>query len=146
MLSRQTATGDDRVGIMTTVFFCTIPHDMNMFCCFVNYLENESLPTQVEKVEINQNWNILSRYGPLASNVNLRVEHAPRMRKTFLPPPLVSDPDMHHGTCVTHVPWCMPGPLTSGFLWSRWQGKRPRHSRRMHNPQSCLSGKRLMLC
>ena len=21
--------------------------------------------------------------------------------------PLVSDPDMHHGTCVTHVPWCM---------------------------------------
>ena len=25
--------------------------------------------------------------------------------------PLVSDPDMHHGTCVTHVPWCMPGSL-----------------------------------
>ena len=24
----------------------------------------------------------------------------------------VSDPDMHHGTCVTHVPWCMPGSLT----------------------------------
>ena len=21
--------------------------------------------------------------------------------------PLVSDPGMHHGTCVTHVPWCM---------------------------------------
>ena len=21
--------------------------------------------------------------------------------------PLVSDPSMHHGTCVTHVPWCM---------------------------------------
>ena len=20
--------------------------------------------------------------------------------------PLVSDPDMHHGTCVMHVPWC----------------------------------------
>ena len=26
--------------------------------------------------------------------------------------PLVSDPDMHHGTCVTHVPWCMSGSLT----------------------------------
>ena len=26
-----------------------------------------------------------------------------------------SYPDMHHGTCVTHVPWCMPGSLTSGF-------------------------------
>ena len=31
----------------------------------------------------------------------------------------VSDPDMHHGTCVMHVPWCMPRSLTSGFLWSR---------------------------
>ena len=28
--------------------------------------------------------------------------------------PLVSDPDMHHGTCVTHVPWCMQGSLTRG--------------------------------
>ena len=28
--------------------------------------------------------------------------------------PLISDPDMHHGTCVTHVPWCMSGSLTRG--------------------------------
>ena len=28
--------------------------------------------------------------------------------------PLVSDPDTHHGTCVTHVPWCMSGFLTRG--------------------------------
>ena len=39
--------------------------------------------------------------------------------------PRVSDPGMHHGTCVTHVPWCMPGSLTSAFLWIRWRGKRP---------------------
>ena len=26
--------------------------------------------------------------------------------------PLVSDPGMHHGTCVTHVPLCMSGSLT----------------------------------
>ena len=26
--------------------------------------------------------------------------------------PLVSDHGMHHGTCVTHVPWCMSGSLT----------------------------------
>ena len=32
------------------------------------------------------------------------------------PTPRVSDSDMHQGTCVTHVPWCMPGSLTSGFL------------------------------
>ena len=28
--------------------------------------------------------------------------------------PLVSDPGMHHGTCVTHVPWCMSGSLAPG--------------------------------
>ena len=27
---------------------------------------------------------------------------------------LVSGPSMHHGTCVTHVPWCMSGSLTCG--------------------------------
>ena len=27
---------------------------------------------------------------------------------------LVSDPGMHHGTYVTHVPWCMSGSLTCG--------------------------------
>ena len=26
--------------------------------------------------------------------------------------PLVSDPGMHHGACVTHVSWCMSGSLT----------------------------------
>ena len=39
-------------------------------------------------------------------------EHFPRhwlQRK-----PLVSDPGMHHGTCVTQVPWCMSGSLTRG--------------------------------
>ena len=30
--------------------------------------------------------------------------HAPGMLGTFSPSPQVSDPDMHHGTCVTHVP------------------------------------------
>ena len=28
--------------------------------------------------------------------------------------PLVSDPGMPHGTCVTHVPWGMSGSLTCG--------------------------------
>ena len=48
-------------------------------------------------------------------------------RECFFPPPRVSNPDMHHGTCVTHVPWCMPGSLTSSSLWSQWQGKNTRH-------------------
>ena len=41
-----------------------------------------------------------------------------------------------------HVSWCMPGSLTRGFLWSRWQEKRSRHSRRMRNLQFRVSGKR----
>ena len=28
--------------------------------------------------------------------------------------PQVSDPGMHHGTCVTHVPWCMSESLIRG--------------------------------
>ena len=26
----------------------------------------------------------------------------------------VSDPGMHHGTCITHVPWCMSGSFATG--------------------------------
>ena len=81
---------------------------------------------------------ITSMHGPLARYVKLRVAHAPGMPGTFSPPPRISDPDMHHGTCVTHVPWCMPGSLTSNFLWSRRRGKR------MRNPQFYVSGKRPM--
>ena len=49
---------------------------------------------------------------------------------------LVSIPGMYHGTCVTHVPWRMSG--------LQWRGKRTGHSRRMHNPQCYVSGKRPM--
>ena len=81
-------------------------------------------------------------HGPLARYVKLRVVHAPGMPGTFSPPPRVSDTDMHRGTCGTHMLWCMPGSLTSGFLWSRWRGNRSRHFRRMRNAQFYGSGKR----
>ena len=52
--------------------------------------------------------------------------------------PRISDPGMHHGTCVTHVPWCMSGLLTHGG------GKTfpafPAHA----HPQFYVLGKRLM--
>ena len=35
-------------------------------------------------------------------------------RRRFQKKPLVSYPGMHHGTCVTHVPWCMSGSGTRG--------------------------------
>ena len=85
--------------------------------------------------------SLVSDHGPLARYVKLRVAHALGMPGTFSPPPRASDPDMHHGTCATHVLWCIAGSLTSGFLWSRWRGKCSRYSRRMRNPQLCASGK-----
>ena len=84
-------------------------------------------------------------HGPLARYVKLWVAHSPGISGTFFPPPRISDPDMHHGTCVTHMPWCMPGSLTSSLFWSRWRGKRSRHSRRMRNSQFGISGKRSMI-
>ena len=74
---------------------------------------------------------MMSVHEPLARYVKLRVSLSP----------LISDPDMHHGTCVTHVPGCVPGSLSSGFLWSQWRWKRSRHSRRMRNPHFYVSGK-----
>ena len=65
-------------------------------------------------------WHHTYTHGPLTRYVKLRVVHAPRMPGTFSPAarpqrkPLVSDPGMHHGTCVTHVLWCMSGSLTYG--------------------------------
>ena len=82
---------------------------------------------------------LLGNHGPLARYVKLRVAHVPGMPGTFSSLPRVSDHDKHHSTCVTHVPWCMPGSLISGFLWSRCWGNL---SRRMHNPQFYVSGKR----
>ena len=89
-------------------------------------------------------WSQLPEHRPWGScrYAKLWVAHAPGMPGTFSQPPQVSDPDMQHGTCVTHVPWSMPGSLTSGFLWRRWRGKRSRHSQRMRDPQGCVFGKR----
>ena len=59
-------------------------------------------------------------------------------RRRFQRKLLVSDPGMHHGTCVTHVPWCMSGSLTCG------DGKTfpafPAHA----HPRFCVSDKRPM--
>ena len=54
---------------------------------------------------------------PDTQNCRLRMRRECRERfprRRFKRKPLVSDPGMHHGTCVTHVPWYMPGSLTCG--------------------------------
>ena len=77
------------------------------------------------------------RYGLLTRFAKLPVRYAPGMPGTFSPPPRFSDP-------VSHVPRCMPGSLTSDFLWCRWLWKRSRYSWRICNQHFCVSGKRPM--
>ena len=105
----------------------------------------------ISRVTFSFKWEFLSmiQYGPaitrsnshrpLARYVILRFAHVPGMPVTFSLPLRFSDPDTHHGTCVTHVTWCMSGSLTRCFLWSRWRGKRSRHTQRMRNPQLYIS-------
>ena len=122
-----------------------ITHEMTMHIDMFNswFKTSQLWGRAVQVVESLQRWEGRGWHdGPLTRNVKLRVAHAPWMPGTFSPPLRVSVPDMHHGTWVTHVPWCMPGSLTTGFLGSQWRGKRSRHSRRMRNPQFYLSGKR----
>ena len=87
---------------------------------------------------LNQSLLVKLRRHPIGTKHWLYDVH---LRKITLTPRF-SDPVMPHDTCVTHMPWCMPGSLTIGFLWSRWRERRSRHSRRMHNPQFYVSGKR----
>ena len=70
---------------------------------------------------------------PFTRYAKWRVLHAPGMLWTFSPSPRVSNPDLHHDTGVTHVPWSMTGSLTSGFLWFWYRGKRFRYCRCMRN-------------
>ena len=94
------------------------------------YLDINSRTNQKFTVTTITNGTITT-YGPLARYAKLPVAHAPGMPGTFSLTPRVSDPDMHHGTCVMHVPWCISVSLTTGFLWGRCRGKRSRHSRCM---------------
>ena len=55
--------------------------------------------------------------GPLTRYVNCGLRMRRECRERFpryrlQRKALVSDPVMHHGTCVTHVPWCMSGSRT----------------------------------
>ena len=64
-----------------------------------------------------QRQDIVCSNGPLTRYVKLQVAHAPGMPGTFPHHRLqrklvVSEPGMQHGTCVTHVPWCMSGSIT----------------------------------
>ena len=61
-------------------------------------------------------YEVIFWYCKMVQGQHLNKCLAAIMLKRFPPPStsLVSDPDMHHDTCVTHVPWCMSGSLTRG--------------------------------
>ena len=119
------------------------------WCKFKSLLMKDKGPLTMH----SQNYGIINSCIGLAfseySDFSIRTinihAHAPGMRGTFSPLSRFSDPAMHHvhhDTCVTHVPWCIPGSLTSGVLWTLWRGKRSRHSRHMRYLQLDLSCKR----
>ena len=108
----------------------------NVYNCLNDILSSLSRCLLIKRVRLH---NFI--YGPFARYLTKRVAHAPRMPGTFSPPPRVIDPNRYHGTCVIHVPWCIPGSITSGLLWSRWRAKR---SWRMRNLQVYACGKRPM--
>ena len=130
-------------SLVTKKSLYTVTHALFYVFFSANAMSPDDLVMQEDKALY---WHEgLISYGPLTRCAKLRVVHAPGMLGTLSPPPRVSDSDMHHCTCVTHVPWCIPGSLTSNFLWSRWWGKHSRHSRCIHNPPFCVSDKRLIL-
>ena len=106
------------------------------------YMDASNITDRPAGLYTLQRGHIASRHRRLARYVKLRVAHAPGMPGTFSLPPRVVEPDMHHGTCMTHVSWCMPGSLTNGFPWSQWRRKHSRHSQRMRNAQFYASGRR----
>ena len=55
-------------------------------------------------------------YGVRPGSIKHRFRYsAPWLNQwTSCQKPQVSDPGVHQGTCVTHVPWCMSGSLTRG--------------------------------
>ena len=67
-----------------------------------------------------QNPHSLSIHGSLTRYLKLWVAHEPGFFSAtdLKKNPLVSDPRTHHGTCISHLPWCMSGSPTRG-------GKRP---------------------
>ena len=77
------------------------------------YLVLQNQVARQDRLECLARW---CSHGPLTRYVKLQIcrecqERFPldRQKKS-----LVSDPGMHHGTCLTPVSWCMPGSLTRG--------------------------------
>ena len=105
---------------------CNIPHEIQIDTCCQNWSCSDKWQIWMWFKESNLYFYKIwasCQNGPLARYMKSRVRMRRECPGTFSPPPRVSDPDMHHGTCVMHVLLYMPGSLISGFLWSQRRGK-----------------------
>ena len=74
--------------------------DNGRFIIPVHIMATDDVATQRAGAAVVMALTYVSRNGPLTRYSKLRVAHAPGMPGTFSPPPGVSDPDMHHSTCL----------------------------------------------
>ena len=74
---------------------------------------NHSVPAFVVGVQEDATVNV--RYAWQNCRLRMRWECLERFPRHWLQRKLlVSDPGIHHITCVAHLPWCMSGSLTRG--------------------------------
>ena len=86
----------------------------------------------------------LCKHGPLTRYIKLRVAHAAGMPETFSPPPTSKETASYRSEHASRHVRHARAVMHAGIANPRWRGKRSRHSRRMHNPQFYVSGKRPM--
>ena len=81
---------------------------MNLLTSMIHIQKNKALRNPCTSFRRGNTAPCWPLNGPFIRYAKLRLVHGPGMPGMFPPPPpLVSDPGMHHGTCVTDVPWCM---------------------------------------
>ena len=108
--------------VITVLLLCVQYEQTDLISAPKNLWNKQSWGTAVVIMYVDTNHRYVNSMhnGPLARYVKLPVAHVPGMlgmfpRHRFQRKPLVSDPVMNHGTCVTRVPWCMSGsPTCSG--------------------------------
>ena len=112
-----TGQQDNNQGPTISNFIFVAFRIMLTHCGLVTPYENIDLCQQWPRQWLVAWWHQAMGLLPDTKSYGLRMrrecrERFPRHR--FQRKRLVSDPGIHHGTCDTHMPWCMLGSLTGG--------------------------------
>ena len=110
------------VLIWYSLYYC-LGQITKIFIAIINTLRPEKMAANLQTI-LSMNSTgftpmICTSMGllPATWNCGLRIHREWRGRfphHRFQRKPLVNDPGMHQGTCVTHAPWYMSGSLTRG--------------------------------